>query len=181
MTKKNEELTLRAIKGSTDLCIHRYMLIHNRFVYAYSRWLDIACGREHAAAVASDGSLFTRKQPKKVKQLQTEFVISVSCGAHCTAAIAEPHENDGTMVTRRLWVWGQNQGSNYPHLFWGAFAPNTINAIYIRALSKGNESLNGTEGTNSVKVVVHHFWERNNIKGAIDATRKLPDHSMVFS
>ncbi|THG07190.1 hypothetical protein TEA_003712 [Camellia sinensis var. sinensis] len=90
-----------------------------------SRWLDIACGREHTAAVASDGSLFTwganefgqlgdgtekgRKQPKKVKQLQTEFVISVSCGAHCTAAIAEPHENDGTMVTRRLWVWGQNQ------------------------------------------------------------------------
>ncbi|KAK2997397.1 hypothetical protein RJ639_024740, partial [Escallonia herrerae] len=24
-----------------------------------SRWLDIACGREHTAAVASDGSLFT--------------------------------------------------------------------------------------------------------------------------
>lgn len=23
------------------------------------RWLDIACGREHTAAVASDGSLFT--------------------------------------------------------------------------------------------------------------------------
>ncbi|XP_028096354.1 katanin p80 WD40 repeat-containing subunit B1-like isoform X3 [Camellia sinensis] len=26
--------------------------------------------------------------------------------------------------------------------------------------------------------VVRHFWERNNIKGAIDATRKLPDHSV---
>lgn len=26
---------------------------------ASSRWLDIACGREHTAAVASDGSLFT--------------------------------------------------------------------------------------------------------------------------
>lgn len=24
-----------------------------------SRWLDVACGREHTAAVASDGSLFT--------------------------------------------------------------------------------------------------------------------------
>lgn len=24
-----------------------------------SRWLDIACGREHTALVASDGSLFT--------------------------------------------------------------------------------------------------------------------------
>lgn len=23
------------------------------------RWLDVACGREHTAAVASDGSLFT--------------------------------------------------------------------------------------------------------------------------
>ncbi|PHT56986.1 hypothetical protein CQW23_05472 [Capsicum baccatum] len=90
-----------------------------------SRWLDIACGREHTAAVASDGSLFTwganefgqlgdgtesaRKHPTKVKQLQSEFVVSVSCGAHCTAAIAEPRENDGTMSARRLWVWGQNQ------------------------------------------------------------------------
>lgn len=26
---------------------------------ANSRWLDIACGREHTAAVSSDGSLFT--------------------------------------------------------------------------------------------------------------------------
>ncbi|KAK8327335.1 hypothetical protein E1A91_A11G172700v1 [Gossypium mustelinum] len=92
---------------------------------ANSRWLDIACGREHTAAVASDGSLFTwganefgqlgdgtekgRKNPKKVKQLQTEFVKFVSCGAHCTAAIAEPRENDGTISKRRLWIWGQNQ------------------------------------------------------------------------
>ncbi|KAI8541759.1 hypothetical protein RHMOL_Rhmol08G0087300 [Rhododendron molle] len=113
------------------------------------RWLDIACGREHTAAVASDGSLFTwganefgqlgdgtekgRKQPKRVKQLQTEFVISVSCGAHCTAAIAEPREKNGTEMTRRLWVWGQNQGSNYPRLYWGAFAPNTT----IRQVSCG--------------------------------------------
>lgn len=41
--------------------------------------------------------------------MQTEFVKSVSCGAHCTAAIAEPRDNDGTISTRRLWVWGQNQ------------------------------------------------------------------------
>ncbi|CAM9000337.1 unnamed protein product [Rhodiola kirilowii] len=50
---------------------------------ANARWLDIACGREHTAAVASDGSLFTwgandfgqlgdgteklRKYPKKLK------------------------------------------------------------------------------------------------------------------
>ncbi|KAE8695238.1 Regulator of chromosome condensation (RCC1) family protein isoform 3 [Hibiscus syriacus] len=116
---------------------------------ANSRWLDIACGREHTAAVASDGSLFTwganefgqlgdgtekgRKHPKKVKQLQTEFVKSVSCGAHCTAAIAEPRENDGNISIRRLWIWGQNQGSNLPHLFWGAFAPNTL----IRQVSCG--------------------------------------------
>lgn len=116
---------------------------------ANSRWLSIACGREHTAAVASDGSLFTwgandfgqlgdgtedgRKHPKKVKQLQTEFVKSVSCGAHCTAAIAEPREKNGIVSTSRLWVWGQNQGSNYPHLFWGAFTPNTI----IRQVSCG--------------------------------------------
>ncbi|KAE8713213.1 Regulator of chromosome condensation (RCC1) family protein isoform 2 [Hibiscus syriacus] len=80
-----------------------------------SRWLDITCGCEHTAAVASDGSLFTwganefgqlgdgtekgRKHPKKVKQLQTEFVKYVSCGTHCTATIAEPQENDGTIST----------------------------------------------------------------------------------
>ncbi|BFG26475.1 hypothetical protein CerSpe_127490 [Prunus speciosa] len=125
---------------------------------ANSRWLDIACGREHTAAVASDGSLFTwgandfgqlgdgteerRKHPKKVKQLQTEFVKSVSCGAHCTAAIAEPRENDGSVSTRRLWIWGQNQGSNFPRLFWGAFTPNTIirqvscGAVHVMALSE---------------------------------------------
>ncbi|KAJ8762473.1 hypothetical protein K2173_007912 [Erythroxylum novogranatense] len=106
-----------------------------------ARWLDITCGREHTAAVASDGSPFTwganefgqlgdgteegRKFPKKVKQLETEFVRSISCGAHCTAAIAEPRENDGNMSVGRLWVWGQNQGSNCPRLFWGAFAANT--------------------------------------------------------
>lgn len=125
---------------------------------ANSRWFDIACGREHTAAVASDGSLFTwgandfgqlgdgteevRKYPKKVKQLQTEFVKSVSCGAHCTAAIAEPCENDGTSSTSRLWIWGQNQGSDFPRLFWGAFTPNTIvhqvscGAAHVVALSE---------------------------------------------
>ncbi|XP_073144500.1 ultraviolet-B receptor UVR8 [Henckelia pumila] len=123
-----------------------------------SRWLDIACGRGHTAAVASDGSLFTwgandfgqlgdgtergRKYPKKVKQLQSEFVISVSCGAHCTVAIAKPRENDGSMSNRRLWVWGQNQGSNYPRLYWGAFSPNTVvcqvscGAAHVVALSE---------------------------------------------
>ncbi|KAL6139909.1 hypothetical protein ACLB2K_058210 [Fragaria x ananassa] len=125
---------------------------------ANSRWLDIACGREHTAAVASDGSLFTwganefgqlgdgteerSKHPKKVKRLEREFVKSVSCGAHCTAAIAEPRKNDGTVSTSRLWIWGQNQGSNLPRLFWGAFAPNTAirqvscGAAHVMALSE---------------------------------------------
>ncbi|KAJ4974264.1 hypothetical protein NE237_007438 [Protea cynaroides] len=113
---------------------------------------------KHTAAVASDGSLFSwgandfgqlgdgtevgRKHPQKVKLLQTEFVKSVSCGAHCTAAIAEPRENDGTISTSRLWVWGQNQGSNYPRLYWGAFSPNMIirqvscGAVHVVALSE---------------------------------------------
>ncbi|CAN4079506.1 unnamed protein product [Withania somnifera] len=80
-----------------------------------------------------DGTESARKYPKKMKQLQSEFVISVSCGAHSTAAITEPRENDGAMSARRLWVWGQNQGSNYPRLFWGAFAPSTV----IRQVSCG--------------------------------------------
>ncbi|BBH00188.1 Regulator of chromosome condensation family protein [Prunus dulcis] len=88
-----------------------------------------------------DGTEERRKHPKKVKQLQTEVVKSVSCGAHCTAAIAEPRENDGSVSTRRLWIWGQNQGSNFPRLFWGAFTPNTIirqvscGAVHVMALS----------------------------------------------
>ncbi|KAL9226494.1 hypothetical protein vseg_002301 [Gypsophila vaccaria] len=114
-----------------------------------TRWLDVACGREHTAAVASDGSLFTwgandfgqlgdgteesRKSPKRVEQLKSEYVKSVSCGANCTAAIAAPRENDGTLSTGRLWVWGQNQGSDYPRLFWGAFTPNMV----IRQVSCG--------------------------------------------
>ncbi|KAH7832828.1 hypothetical protein Vadar_000360 [Vaccinium darrowii] len=63
-----------------------------------------------------DGTEKGRKQPKKVKQLQTEFVISVSCGAHCTAAISGPREKNGNEMIRRLWVWGQNQGSNNSRL-----------------------------------------------------------------
>ena len=81
-------------------------------------------------------------------------MISVSCGAHCTVAIAETRENGGTIPTRRLWVWGQNQvvpvrllrslyvlnylhpydylffrfsqGSNFSCLYWGAFTPNMV-------------------------------------------------------
>ncbi|PAN46224.1 hypothetical protein PAHAL_9G171000 [Panicum hallii] len=122
------------------------------------RWIDIACGREHTAAIASNGSLFTwganefgqlgdgteesAQEPKKVKSLETELVKSVSCGAHCTAAVAEPRENDGTLSKSRLWVWGQNQGSDYPRLFWGAFTPNTVikqvscGAVHVVALSE---------------------------------------------
>ncbi|KAG0464606.1 hypothetical protein HPP92_018770 [Vanilla planifolia] len=122
------------------------------------RWLDVACGLEHTAAVAADGVLYTwgsndfgqlgdgteesTKYPRKVKLLQTEFVKSVACGAHCTAAIAEPRENDGTISTGRLWVWGQNQGSNYPRLYWGAFSQQTIicqascGVAHVVALSK---------------------------------------------
>ena len=55
-----------------------------------------------------DGTEESAKEPKKVNALGTEFVKTVSCGAHCTAAVAEPRENDDTISTR-LWVWGQNQ------------------------------------------------------------------------
>lgn len=55
-----------------------------------------------------DGTEESAKEPKKVNALETEFVKSVSCGAYCTAAVAEPRENDGT-ISKRLWVWGQNQ------------------------------------------------------------------------
>ena len=56
-----------------------------------------------------DGTEESAQEPKKVKSLETELVKSVSCGAHCTAAVAEPRENDGTLSKSRLWVWGQNQ------------------------------------------------------------------------
>lgn len=58
-----------------------------------------------------DGTEDSRKQPEKVRRLDTEFVTSVSCGAHCTAAIADSRENSDTTMSKRgrLWVWGQNQ------------------------------------------------------------------------
>ena len=37
-----------------------------------------------------DGTEESAQEPKKVKSLETELVKSVSCGAHCTAAVAEP-------------------------------------------------------------------------------------------
>jgi len=83
-------------------------------VYVYFLWrktlytsLWIQSGANEFGQLG-DGTEDSRKYPKKVKQLETEFVKSVSCGAHCTAAIAEPRQNDGTILSR-LWVWGQNQ------------------------------------------------------------------------
>jgi alpha-tubulin suppressor-like RCC1 family protein len=56
-----------------------------------------------------DGSEEDSNDPKKVEALKTEFVKSVACGAHCTAAIAEHREKDDMTSSTRLWVWGQNQ------------------------------------------------------------------------
>lgn len=47
-----------------------------------SRWLDIACGREHTAAVASDGSLFTWGMLflfSKFWNFSFPFASSISC------------------------------------------------------------------------------------------------------
>lgn len=68
-----------------------------------------------------DGTEEGRKHPKKVKLLQSEFVKSVSCGAHCTAAIAESRENNGTESLSRLWVWGQNQVFPFSFLIFSRF------------------------------------------------------------
>ncbi|KAH7287978.1 hypothetical protein KP509_31G005900 [Ceratopteris richardii] len=123
------------------------------------RILEVACGRQHTAAVTSDGSLFTwgsnefgqlgdgseddHTEPNKVEALENEFVKSVACGANCTAAICEPRNMpENECPTSQLWVWGQNQESNYPRLFYGAF-PCTLavvqvacGATHIAALSK---------------------------------------------
>lgn len=124
------------------------------------RMLEIACGLQHTAAVASNGSLFTWgsnefgqlgdgseddcPEPKKVEALRNEFVKSVACGANCTAAISQPHKlsKDGDSPATKLWVWGQNQESNYPQVFWGAFAPTlavtqvACGASHVAALSE---------------------------------------------
>ncbi|XWS75651.1 hypothetical protein CRYUN_Cryun01aG0109300 [Craigia yunnanensis] len=132
---------------------------------ANARWLDIACGvsilrlwsqMDHYShgkkrfifwcilpganefGQLGDDTEEGRKHPKKVKQLQTEFVKFVSCGAHCTAAIAEPRENDGTISTSRIWIWGQNQGSNLPRLFWGAFTPSMVLSSVLDVFNPGD-------------------------------------------
>lgn len=70
---------------------------------------NLKCTGANDFGQLGDGTEESAKEPKKVNALATEFVKSVSCGAHCTAAIAEPRENDGTISRSRLWVWGQNQ------------------------------------------------------------------------
>ncbi|EFJ05293.1 hypothetical protein SELMODRAFT_449178 [Selaginella moellendorffii] len=103
------------------------------------RLIAISCGLEHTAAIASDGSLFTwgsnqfgqlgdgsetnSDRPKRVYGLRDEAVKSVACGANCTAAIAD--SRDGT-CRGRMWIWGQNQGSNSPRLFSGVFSSSTV-------------------------------------------------------
>lgn len=106
------------------------------------RVIDIACGLQHTAAVASDGTLFTWgsnefgqlgdgseddcREPKRVEALRNEYVKFAACGANCTAAITQSRDlskSEDSPVTR-LWVWGQNQGSNYPQVFCGAFSPS---------------------------------------------------------
>lgn len=110
--------------------------------------LEVACGLQHTAAVASDGSLFTwgsnefgqlgdgseddHAEPKRVDALEKEFVKSVACGANCTAAICHPRKfpADCVCAATELWVWGQNQESNYPQRFYGAF-PRTVAVIQV--------------------------------------------------
>ncbi|RVX08485.1 Katanin p80 WD40 repeat-containing subunit B1-like [Vitis vinifera] len=53
-------------------------------------------------------------------------------------------------------------------------------------LWKGQPQISGRESTaaseeNTIEDVVRHFWEQNDVKGAINALRKLPDHSVGAS
>lgn len=89
------------------LCLYGYYVIE--FFLREVNNLNASLTGANDYGQLGDGSEESRRRSKKVKELQTESVISVSCGAHCTAAIAAPRKNDGTISTRRLWVWGQNQ------------------------------------------------------------------------
>ena len=84
-----------------------------------------------------DGTEESAQEPKKVKSLETELVKSVSCGAHCTAAVAEPRENDGTLSKSRLWVWGQNQvcaiTSHWVNKPWEAHTIIRLNIHHLHA------------------------------------------------
>eukprot|EP00897_Mesotaenium_endlicherianum_P002478 jgi/Mesen1/2258/ME000153S01485 len=115
--------------------------------------VDMACGLQHTAAVGADGSLFTwgsneygqlgdgseddRREPCRVTTLKDEHVKAVACGAHCTAAITRQRSASSgsteAVADGRLWVWGQNQGSNRPQLLRSAFSSKAI----VKAVSCG--------------------------------------------
>eukprot|EP00850_Spirogloea_muscicola_P021030 SM000234S07890 [mRNA] locus=s234:44549:48375:- [translate_table: standard] len=94
-----------------------------------------------------DGSEDDSRDPKRVLGLDNEFVLMVACGAHCTAAVSKPRRaasacsSSGPSIgpasnkegshspndeSSRLWVWGQNQGSNHPRLLVNAFHPDAV-------------------------------------------------------
>ncbi|GBG86200.1 hypothetical protein CBR_g41104 [Chara braunii] len=113
--------------------------------------VHVACGLQHTAAVTSDGDLYTWgandfgqlgdggeddcREPRRVIALRKEFVTSIACGAQCTAVITRERRasDGGEPAEGRLWVWGQNQGSNLPRLFPGAMPPKSV----IKAISCG--------------------------------------------
>ncbi|MCO5546772.1 hypothetical protein L7F22_000208 [Adiantum nelumboides] len=125
-----------------------------------ARIVEVACGLQHTAAVASDGSLFTwgsnefgqlgdgteddRTEPRRVEALENVLVKSVACGANCTAAICQPciTSKEDDSPASKLWVWGQNQESNFPQIFYGVFSPTiaviqvACGAAHIAALSE---------------------------------------------
>eukprot|EP00243_Klebsormidium_subtile_P007714 TRINITY_DN3473_c0_g3_i4.p1 TRINITY_DN3473_c0_g3~~TRINITY_DN3473_c0_g3_i4.p1 ORF type:complete len:198 (-),score=13.87 TRINITY_DN3473_c0_g3_i4:416-1009(-) len=96
--------------------------------------VKVACGLQHTGALTRDGELFMwgsndcgqlgdgtetdRRQPRRVKALQTEFVTSIACGHQSSAALARPRNKKGAPL--KLWVWGQHQGSNFPRPFHGS-------------------------------------------------------------
>lgn len=91
-----------------------------------------------------------------------------------------PSYNAGNLTDDDVKGIGIRSGANNSHpKATGLELPSANDGNHTEDLLQNHDVLLSTLRSRLTKLqVVRHFWERNDIKGAIDAVKKLPDHSV---
>ncbi|XP_058196725.1 katanin p80 WD40 repeat-containing subunit B1 homolog KTN80.2-like isoform X3 [Rhododendron vialii] len=90
-----------------------------------------------------------------------------------------PSFNAGNLTVDVIGI-GIRSGANNSHpQITGQKVPSANDVNHTEDLMQNHDVLLSTLRSRLTKLqVVRHFWERNDIKGAIDAVKKFPDHSV---
>ncbi|KAE9461812.1 hypothetical protein C3L33_06271, partial [Rhododendron williamsianum] len=90
-----------------------------------------------------------------------------------------PSSNAGNLTVDVIGI-GIRSGANNSHpQMTGQKVPSANDVNHTEDLMQNHDVLLSTLRSRLTKLqVVRHFWERNDIKGAIDAVKKFPDHSV---